>query len=160
MITTIEASPIARFLYSVHRTWVSVWPITAGRYSFRRVIRLAARFGVFPPVWAKLEHGWMLLDPREHIERGIPFDWEWEREVEDLTRSHLRPGCCFVDIGANVGYFSLLAASIVGPSGCVLAFEPNPAIRSKLLSNIAKTGYTNVRICGAARMRPEPLLYI
>ena len=39
---------------------------------------------------------------------------------------HLRPGAVFVDVGANCGYFSMLAAGLVGPSGRVFSFEPNP----------------------------------
>lgn len=44
-----------------------------------------------------------------------------------IARS-LRPGGVFLDVGANVGYFSALAASIVGPSGCVHSWEPAPEV--------------------------------
>ena len=50
---------------------------------------------------------------------GWPDYWEM-RFVSD----YLRPGDGFLDIGANIGLYSLLAASIVGPSGRVMAFEP------------------------------------
>jgi FkbM family methyltransferase len=54
--------------------------------------------------------------------------------------SRLRPGMAFVDIGANVGLFSIVAAERVGPSGSVAAFEPNPPIFAKLLENLALNG--------------------
>lgn len=74
---------------------------------------------------------------------------EWEPETAAAIREHLRAGDCFVDIGANAGYFSLLAASIVGPEGRVLAFEPNPEARAILLRNIARSGYRNIEVSPA-----------
>ena len=50
----------------------------------------------------------------------------YEPVVTDAIKTRLKPGHVFVDIGANVGYFSLLAASIVGAEGHVYAFEPIP----------------------------------
>lgn len=50
----------------------------------------------------------------------------WEPFETSLVLSLLRPGDVFVDVGANVGYFSVLAASMVGPRGAVFAFEPDP----------------------------------
>jgi FkbM family methyltransferase len=46
--------------------------------------------------------------------------------------SRLAPGSVFIDIGANTGYFSVLAALQVGLAGRVFAFEPNPAVREQL----------------------------
>jgi FkbM family methyltransferase len=55
------------------------------------------------------------------IIRGVPY----EAHVVRRLRPFLKPGTVFVDIGANIGYFSLIAASMVGSAGRVLAFEPN-----------------------------------
>lgn len=49
-----------------------------------------------------------------------------EMFLETIFRRHLRPGAVFVDIGANMGYWSAVSASIVGPGGAVHAFEPVP----------------------------------
>jgi FkbM family methyltransferase len=49
-----------------------------------------------------------------------------------------------VDVGAHVGYFTLLLAKQVGPSGEVVAFEPNPNIFEILKENVALNGYRNV----------------
>ena len=51
---------------------------------------------------------------------------QWEPHVERVLRDLLTPGAVFVDIGANVGWHSALAASIVGSQGLVYAIEPNP----------------------------------
>jgi FkbM family methyltransferase len=50
----------------------------------------------------------------------------WEPFETSLVLRLLRPGDVFVDVGANVGYFSVLAASVVGAQGAVFAFEPDP----------------------------------
>ncbi|HTD51248.1 MAG TPA: FkbM family methyltransferase [Acidimicrobiia bacterium] len=47
----------------------------------------------------------------------------WEAHVSDVLTERLRPGSTFVDVGANVGYHTFLAASIVGPDGSVIAIE-------------------------------------
>jgi len=66
---------------------------------------------------------------------------------EGLTRAlieKLRPGDTFVDIGAHVGYFTLLASLLVGAEGHVVSFEPTPRTRTELSANTA--GLDNVRV--------------
>lgn len=53
----------------------------------------------------------------------------------------LRPGDVFVDIGANHGYFTLLAASLVGDRGRVVAFEPNPPVFEQLRTHVHLNGF-------------------
>src|SRR5260221_10724280 len=62
----------------------------------------------------------------------------------------LKPGSTVVDIGANVGAFSILAASIVGPRGRVLAFEPINKTFERLRKNVALNGLKNVECHRAA----------
>jgi FkbM family methyltransferase len=56
----------------------------------------------------------------------------------------LRPGMNVLDVGAHVGYFSLIAARQVGPTGKIWAFEPVPENYRLLHKNISRNGYTNV----------------
>jgi len=66
---------------------------------------------------------------------------------EGLTRAiieKLRPGDSFVDIGAHVGYYTILAALLVGAEGHVVSFEPTPRTRTELSANTA--GLDNVRV--------------
>jgi FkbM family methyltransferase len=51
--------------------------------------------------------------------------------------AHLSPGDLVIDVGANLGYYSLLAAALVGSRGRVVAFEPNPSVRARLLEHVA-----------------------
>src|SRR5436309_3468193 len=71
---------------------------------------------------------------------------------EGLTRIMLalvRSGMTVVDVGAHIGYFSLLAARLVGSSGRVLSLEPTPATRALLLENLSKYQNVIVRSCAA-----------
>jgi FkbM family methyltransferase len=62
----------------------------------------------------------------------------------------LNPGDTFIDVGANSGFFTLLASYRVGPGGHVLAFEPVPSMRSQLQANLSLNGVTNVMIYDVA----------
>lgn len=67
-----------------------------------------------------------------------------------LTQIALKPGDTVVDIGANIGSFAILAASIVGPNGRVYAFEPMPETFERLRENVALNALENVECCRAA----------
>ena len=74
----------------------------------------------------------------------------WARQEEETElralQSLLSPGDHFVDCGANVGLWSLVAAGRVGPSGLVTAFEPNPSAYRRLSQNISASGAVGQRI--------------
>jgi FkbM family methyltransferase len=72
------------------------------------------------------------------IQRYLYVFGVWEPDITHWLTEHLRPGDVVVDIGANIGYFSLLAATCVGPTGKVLAFEPVPSIADLLTANVQR----------------------
>jgi FkbM family methyltransferase len=55
----------------------------------------------------------------------------------------LRPGMAFIDVGANAGLFTIVAAERVGDAGAVLAFEPNPPAFAALTANLGRNGVRN-----------------
>jgi len=68
-----------------------------------------------------------------------------------FLRDFLRPGDTFVDVGANIGVFSMYAARSVGPGGRVVAIEPHPRTWRQLNENLRANGYSWAEaICGAA----------
>jgi FkbM family methyltransferase len=69
---------------------------------------------------------------------------KYEEATTQLFRQLLQPGMVVVDVGANVGYFSLLSADQVGPTGMVYAFEPEPVNHSLLQKNIDLNAYSNI----------------
>jgi FkbM family methyltransferase len=74
----------------------------------------------------------------------------YEPDVSQVFRAILRPGMGVLDLGANIGYFAMLAASLVGPSGYVLAVEPNPSNVRLMEASRRANGFAQVTICQAA----------
>lgn len=80
------------------------------------------------------------------IGSAIKQTGEYEPHVTYVIESILKPGQTFVDIGANIGYFSLLAANSVGPHGKVIAFEPIEHNWSLFLKSIQVNGIDNIEL--------------
>lgn len=75
-----------------------------------------------------LEHTLQLYihgEQDQFVSRRIREEGVWEPYETSLLLALLQPGDVFVDVGANIGYFSVLAASVVGAQGAVFAFEPD-----------------------------------
>ncbi len=70
----------------------------------------------------------------------------WEPAETRFLLSTLRPGDTFVEVGAHVGYFSVLAAKRVGANGAVIAIEPETRNLALLRSNLARNGCTNAHV--------------
>lgn len=69
--------------------------------------------------------------------------------------SLLKPGSTVYDIGANIGWFALLAARRVGAGGLVVAFEPSVTNMSVLQANALTNGFMNVRYGPSSSIRPR-----
>lgn len=83
------------------------------------------------------------------VDMQIPYErnvWLQSEEWNELRylQYRLRPNETFVDVGANIGIWTLMAASAVEDGGKVFSFEPNPATFQKLNANIARNGKTKV----------------
>jgi FkbM family methyltransferase len=86
----------------------------------------------------------MIVDTSEPIGRTLAASGIWEPGVTALFHRLLVPGDVCVDVGANVGYFTLLASGLVGPAGHVYALEPAPVPYKGLLANLALNRVANV----------------
>lgn len=71
------------------------------------------------------------------------FEGYWEFWLTRHFAEVIRPGDTVLDIGANLGYYTLLAADLVGPEGRVVAIEPNPEVFRRLSASIAVNGFTS-----------------
>jgi FkbM family methyltransferase len=79
---------------------------------------------------------------------------EIEPEVAAVFRRTVRPGMVVVDAGANLGVHTILLADLVGPSGRVIAFEPNRHLTPVLAHNVAANGFADrvtIHPAGCAR---------
>ena len=66
---------------------------------------------------------------------------DWEQSETDLILSLLCPGDTFIDVGANIGWFTILAAHKVGPNGRVYAFEPRSDRYERLVRSVVENGF-------------------
>ena len=80
------------------------------------------------------------------IKKHIYFQGYFEWAETNFIRSALRPGQVFVDVGANIGWHTLVAANRVGPSGFVHAFEPVSKTFDELQGNVALNKFENVSL--------------
>lgn len=74
----------------------------------------------------------------------------FEQDKQVLFSTLVRPGQTVLDIGANVGFYTLLAAELVGNSGRVVSFEPLPRNQHYLREHVRLNGLTNVTLIEAA----------
>lgn len=86
----------------------------------------------------------MELDGSDIIARTILVTGTWEPNVSPVVTGLLARGDTFVDVGANIGFYTMLAAPIVGPEGRVVSIEPASAAYSSLTRNLALNGFTGV----------------
>jgi FkbM family methyltransferase len=119
--------------------------LPAGRY------RAISRLGRNPPPTFRMRMPssmggqWFLCDLRDSIAREVCFTGLYEPQETAVVRAVLKPGMTFVDVGANWGYFTLLAAHLVGRAGRVLSLEPDPRLFQTLSSNLAMNRLDQVR---------------
>jgi FkbM family methyltransferase len=90
--------------------------------------------------WVQVQRGpgegiWLHLNPRTGRDY---FQGDVEPEVQSALQKYLRSGMTVFDVGSNIGFFSLLAAKLVGPQGRVVAFEADPEIAARLREHIAR----------------------
>ncbi|HEX4589767.1 MAG TPA: FkbM family methyltransferase [Gemmataceae bacterium] len=98
----------------------------------------------------RIDKGSFFVDPVSHLGNYLIRDGEYEPAMEATLRRFLAPGGVFADVGANEGYFSVLAGQIVGPTGRVIAVEPQARLRTVLEENIRLNGLRNVTLSDAA----------
>jgi FkbM family methyltransferase len=110
----------------------------------RRAARYARlkRVGTMP--W--LEQLRLRIVPNEHLSRALYVSGQYEPLTMIALRRALTPGAVFVDVGANVGLFSLVAARWVGPAGRVCSFEPSSREFARLSEHVRLNGLENITV--------------
>jgi FkbM family methyltransferase len=83
------------------------------------------------------------------IQKVILLTGRWEPFVTQFVLDTLRSGDTFVDIGANIGYYSLLASKLVAESGHVYAIEGSPSIFQRLSENVTRNNVANTTVIHA-----------
>ncbi len=122
----------------------------AGRASRALLRRAAGWYGRAPvPIAGGIGHLLRVSTadlPLDHAHAGLIVRGTLEPPVQEALRRLLAPGAVFLDIGANVGFFTILGARLVGPEGRVIAFEPVPACARAVARNIALNDFSHAEV--------------
>jgi len=114
-------------------------------------------------MWVQIQGGhaeglWICVNPRtgQSVQQGLG-----EPAVQQALVDYLRPGMTFFDVGANIGFFSLLAARIVGPFGRVVSFEADPEIAERLAKNLARNDFHHATVVQkAVWSEPKKIFFV
>jgi FkbM family methyltransferase len=98
------------------------------------------------PIEVKRTHGFeILLNPNDSwLSPIVAIIGTYEPDETRLFKRVLRSGSKVIDVGANLGWFTLLAATVVGRSGLVISLEPEPKAFSSLVKSVQRNGFKNV----------------
>lgn len=99
-------------------------------------------------VWAQPRAGmaqglWLNVDPRFESEYA---QGAYEASIQKALAEQLGEGGTFYDVGAHIGFFSLIAARLVGESGAVFAFEADPENAGRIERHAQRNGFIQVRV--------------
>lgn len=123
--------------------------VSVGRRARRRLrerrCRLATRPRLIDDRRAEvtaLEGLQLLVDRQDQgLSQSVVANGYWEMWLTEAVEAALKPGMVAIDVGANVGYFSMLMADRIGAAGRVHAFEPNPSMAALLADSAARNGF-------------------
>ena len=133
----LSAFPLSTEAAEWYANKIKQWPAVLGELNFQT--RRELRAGMT-----------MNLGVVDVIERTLLTTNEWDPIVEKAIRACVQPGDTFLDVGANIGYFSLLASDLVGDTGRVVSFEPSARALSKLTTHLCLNQCSNVTVCSQA----------
>ncbi len=141
---------LATSLYPLARLCIKHFPVQSQKLRMWNVIRrtIGWRSSVRS---IRTDQGFQVRgDVAEYHYLCLYFFGVWEENITRFVSGRLRAGDCFIDIGAHIGYYSLLSASLVGNSGRVVAVEASPRTCADLLKNLERNHAANVRAVNVA----------
>jgi len=108
---------------------------------------LALEFDCRLPLRGRLGNGLAIeVVWRDHVSESILRSGYYEPETVALFERFLQPGMVALDVGAHIGQYTLVAARLVGPTGQVHSFEPDPETCAWLEGNCARNSLPNVHV--------------
>lgn len=99
------------------------------------------------PQISSLDYGYFAIFPnshQDHVQKCVAEGKRWEPKVMALCEKYVQPNTTVIDVGANMGTFTVRLAQLVGSKGRVIAFEPQRLVYQQLCCNIFLNGLTNV----------------
>ena len=143
----MDTHKLAYWFYSLARSAARIFGVskilrrTVGPFAGRFVFNSTSKAG-HPFL---IQGHKMYLSPKGRYPSPDMVVDRYEQATTELFRQTIKADMVVVDVGANVGYFSLLSAELVGSGGKVYAFEPEPNNYELLTKNIELNSYSNVQ---------------
>lgn len=152
---------MTELLHNAFVAYLRAFPISKGKERLLRLLWQSLSFGSYHRS-TKLKGNNVLVhcDLTKWIQRHIYFYGEYEPEACRFWSKRARSSRVILDVGANVGVYSLLAAA-ANPDAAIYAFEPTLEVFDTLRRNVAANGFTNIFLHqkGVARTTGEAFLH-
>lgn len=121
------------------------YPFIRGRdFFFRNFVKGKTLSQAFSEMaeFSRTRHGFeMSLSKNEYLSDWIRLYGDYDKHTRTLLLHYFRPNTIFLDVGANLGYFSLVIAQSFGSAAKVIAFEPNPRIREHFSHSVERNQF-------------------
>src|SRR5262245_8722359 len=148
MIPASLTTHLGRWVAAPVCWYVRPFPRSPGRWRFTKPLRSWIKT-LYPESGhdriVQLSSGAKLrVDAGDFLGRHVYVCGDYEESTTSVVKSLVRPGDCVLDVGANIGYFTVCIAVWVGPMGTVHAFEAAPRIHARLQANVELNGLRNV----------------
>lgn len=121
------------------------YPLCRGQYWLGRRFPDPASHGDAIEVGLRLGPR-VLVYPNELVGRAIFYFGDLDPRITWVCRQILRPGDTVIDVGANYGVVSLVAAQLVGAGGLVHAYEPQPQVAALLRRSVQRNSFTQLQV--------------
>jgi FkbM family methyltransferase len=144
------SNALARLARQLLRGYVRYAPAAAGKAYLAG--RLLGRYRSVPEnqvVRTRSGHRFVLVTD-DLLQGYLYLFGVWEPHLSDWVRRTLRPGDTFIDVGAYIGYYTVLAARVVGEGGQVVAIDAAPEYAATVEANLRLNGCANVRVVTSA----------
>lgn len=128
------------------------WSVVHRIYKFPYLrFVLTPLINFFKPDYLMIQGHKLYIDKQDEVvSQELIQSRKWEEYETELFKKNIKKGDTILDIGAHIGYYTLLAARLVGDKGKVYAFEPAPRNFELLKKNIKENGYSNVVLINKA----------
>lgn len=140
---------LLKVLYKIINFYTQNFPFPHRGWKYMRSLLRAA--GIDKKIYRKKiqRDTYLLVNAADHVQLHLFWYGYYEKNTIRLWQSLIQKEAVVMDIGANIGYYSVIAAR-KAVDGMVYAFEPSSAIRRRLLDNIAVNGLRNIEAVAAA----------
>ncbi|MDO3379736.1 FkbM family methyltransferase [Geoalkalibacter halelectricus] len=150
LLKGIVKNYIRPLIIPIFRFYIRYFPLSLGKKHVWSAVGSYFQYAKYPYTAKTLFGGKFSGNTVDVIQKFIYYFGIWEPALTYWIRERLKPGDIFVDVGANIGYFTVLASEMVGDDGGVVSVEASPSIFEELNRTIERNGIQNVRTLNLA----------